>query len=293
MDRDLETHYLVCEAITKKASSTFYLGSRILPERERKHVWAIYAFCRHADDLVDESGLTRAEIQKRLGFLREIIEYVREDKWQGDFYSDEIKSIVVALRDTFRKHEFLTKAPFLRLIEGVAVDLDKKDFASMAELTDYCDKVAGGVGQIMCELLGINDSGVVADARKMGNAMQMTNILRDIGDDQARGRVYIPHEKLVEYQIRLPLENNSQLKNLIASLVELTHMDYRNARKSLKIFPWRVRVALNAASFLYEGILDDISANGYRVLDRRAHVSGIKKVIIVFKSVLASLFYNC
>ncbi|GIW60861.1 MAG: phytoene synthase [Patescibacteria group bacterium] len=290
MGRNLETHYIVCEAITKRASSTFYLGSSIFPKRERKYVWAIYAFCRHADDLVDESGLTKAEIEKRLDFLREIIEYVRDDKWQGDFYSDEIKSISVALRDTFRKHEFLTKGPFLRLIEGVAIDLDKKDFASIIELTDYCDKVAGGVGQIICELLGINDSQSVADARKMGNAMQLTNILRDIGEDQARGRVYIPHEKLVEYQIGLPLENSPQLKNLVASLVELTHIDYRNARKSLKIFPLRVRMALNTASFLYEGILDDISANGYQVLDRRAHVSGTKKVIIVFKSLLASLF---
>jgi phytoene synthase len=180
--------------------------------------------------------------------------------------------------------------PFLRLIEGVAIDLDKKDFASIIELTDYCDKVAGGVGQIICELLGINDPQSVADARKMGNAMQLTNILRDIGEDQARGRVYIPHEKLVEYQIGLPLENSPQLKNLVASLVESTHIDYRNARKSLKIFPLRVRMALNTASFLYEGILDDISANGYQVLDRRAHVSGTKKVIIVFKSLLASLF---
>jgi phytoene synthase len=290
MDRNLETHYLICEEITKKASSTFYLGSSIFPRRERKHVWAIYAFCRHADDLVDESGLTKEEIKKRLEFLREIIVNVREDKWQSEFYSDEIKSVAIALRDTFGKHEFVTQGPFLRLIEGVAIDLDKKDFSSTNELTDYCDKVAGGVGQIICELLGIKDTQSIADARKMGNAMQLTNILRDIGEDQARGRVYIPHEKLVEYQIGLPLENSPQLKKLVASLVESTHMDYREARKSLKVFPIRVRMALNTASFLYEGILDDISAHDYAVLDRRAHVSGINKVMIVGKSLLASLF---
>lgn len=290
MDRNLETHYLVCEEITKKASSTFYLGSSIFPRCERKHVWAIYAFCRHADDLVDESGLTKEEIKKRLEFLREIIVNVREDKWQSEFYSDEIKSVAIALRDTFSKHEFVTQGPFLQLIEGVAIDLDKKDFRSTNELTDYCDKVAGGVGQIICELLGIKDAQSIADARKMGNAMQLTNILRDIGEDQARGRVYIPHEKLVEYQIVLPLENCPQLKKLVASLVESIHMDYRVARKSIKVFPLRVRIALNTASFLYEGILDDISAHDYAVLDRRAHVSGINKMMIVGKSLLASLF---
>lgn len=300
MEASLQIHYRVCREITKKASSTFFLGSLLMPHTVRTYVWAVYAFCRYSDDTVDNrvDDLSARESLKK---LRQIVISCgqRETITNGDSYSGEMRSIYIALHDTFKNNSGLGVEPFLELLNGVESDIGFAGFETMAELEAYCHQVAGGVGEMVCQILGLSDPVMIARARTMGNAMQLTNILRDLGEDLGNGRVYIPKELLKKFGVGLndveerarrgeDLSEVSSYRAMMEYLVACNRADYQEARSALYSLPRATMIPLLTASLMYEDILHQIERQKYDVFNRRAYTSSLRKVRLLSRAVVKS-----
>jgi phytoene synthase len=265
----LDTAYLHCESITAKHSRTFFLASALLPAEKRRAVRALYAFCRISDDLVD-----RAE-PDAMGKLM---------AWQERSLSphpceDDLPALAWA--DTRARYR-IPRRYAEQLIEGVSRDLVQNRYESFEELSAYCYGVASTVGLMAMHIIGFEGRQAVPYALKLGVALQLTNILRDVGEDWRAGRVYLPQEELAEFGLvdedlargrvgtrwqafmRFQIERNRQL--------------YQEAAPGISLLEPDGRFAIAAAADLYQAILDDIEAHQYDVFTRRAHIRTWGKV---------------
>jgi presqualene diphosphate synthase len=175
-------------AIEQKVSgSSFYAGMRVLPKRERMAMYAIYAFCREVDDIVDEPGLDPAKRKTDL------------DSWRADvasLYAGGPPGQMGFLIEDIRRYG-LAEADFAAVIDGMQMDLDQDIRApSLADLLLYCDRVAGAVGRLSVKVFGMDGESGVNLAHHLGRALQLTNILRDLDEDAGIGRLYLPREAL-------------------------------------------------------------------------------------------------
>ena len=179
---------LDADAIERKVSgSSFYAGMRVLPKRERLAMYAIYAFCREVDDIVDEPVGT---VESRRAAL---------NQWRADvmsLYAGGPPGQMGFLTEDIRRYR-LEQADFIAVIDGMEMDLDQDIRApSLAELELYCDRVAGAVGRLSVKVFGMDEAPGVALAKPLGRALQLTNILRDVDEDAGIGRLYLPREPL-------------------------------------------------------------------------------------------------
>ena len=186
--------FAAVEAIVKRAGTSFYQGMRILPVDRRAAMYGIYAFCRLVDDVADEPN-DLAEKQRLLAQWRERIEAL----YRGEA-SDAVTRVLLAAIECYH----LRQEDFMAVIDGMETDARITVIApSLSELDLYCDQVAAAVGRLSVRAFG--DSSPDADecAFHLGRALQLTNILRDLGEDAERGRLYLPREWLVEAQVPL------------------------------------------------------------------------------------------
>ena len=190
--------YDAARAVCRRHAKSFYFASHFLPRRKRRHAYAVYAFCRFVDDAVDAEP-TPLQQAERLGELSQTLDAAYADGSPGS--SDPV---LIAFARTARERA-IPKALFLDLFAGVEMDLHAAGgmmrFETWAGLERYCYHVAGVVGLIMCRVLGLEDSSAEPNAVAMGNAMQLTNILRDVREDLARDRVYLPQEDLRRFGV--------------------------------------------------------------------------------------------
>ena len=172
------------EAVEKKASgSSFYTAMRIMPKAEREAMYAIYAFCRAVDDIADDGRGTRAERRTAL------------DAWRTDIealYADRPAGAAEFLAKAVRRYG-LRKADFLTVIDGMAMDVAEDIVApNLATLDLYCERVASAVGRLSIKVFGMDEEPGFQLAHHLGRALQLTNILRDLDEDAAIGRLYLP-----------------------------------------------------------------------------------------------------
>lgn len=189
--------YEACRLITKQYAKTFYFGTKFFDEEKRKAVWAVYAWCRRTDDIVDKP-------RKEMGSLRsELAEWGERlnDVWGGRAHD----LIDLALVDTVQKYPDLSVDPFEDMIKGMVMDLDQNRFETFEELYVYCYRVAGTVGLMMMPIMGTAEGATFEEALEpalaLGVALQLTNILRDVGEDRVRQRIYLPQEDLRRFGI--------------------------------------------------------------------------------------------
>lgn len=260
----LEAAYKECSDITRQNSKSFYIASNLLPYEKQQAVRALYAFCRITDDIVDTPGEDRA--QK----LREW----RRRSLDGVFPKNDL--VAAAWSDA--RCRFDIPAHFIaQLIDGVATDINHTQYENFAQLAEYAYGVASTVGLMSMHIIGFDDTEATHYAIKLGVALQMTNILRDVGQDYAMGRVYLPQDELEQFGIteqhfeqgivddawrsfmRFQLERNRQLYNEAQPGIAMLHKDGR--------------LSIAAAAALYGAILEDIEQHDYDVFSRRAFVS--------------------
>ena len=191
----LENAYQYCRQISKHHAKTFYLASMFLPKKQQNPIFAIYALLRTVDDLVDlaeeklSNGLiTRDEITRLLEEWKRKLKQCYAGKHEND-------PIMMAWHDTLKSYTIPLELP-LDLMDGVAMDIEFKPFETFDELYVYCYKVASVVGLMTSEIFGYRNKEALQHAIELGVAMQLTNILRDIGEDVDRGRIYLPLEEL-------------------------------------------------------------------------------------------------
>jgi 15-cis-phytoene synthase len=258
--------YRVCREIAKHHSKTFYLSSLFLNRERRRAVWAVYAFCRTADDLVDRS----APAVERLAAL---------DAWErglrAAYLGEADHPIFAAFADAARRFA-IPLEPALDLLRGARMDVTVDRYATYAELHAYCYLVASTVGQLVLPILGALSPDAERYAIALGRAMQMTNILRDVGEDARLGRIYLPLEDLDRFGCSEVAILNGTLDERFVALMRFqvgrVRALYREAEPGIDLLAPESRYTVRLALSLYQQILDRIEANRYDAFGRRAYV---------------------
>ncbi|HSL28615.1 MAG TPA: phytoene/squalene synthase family protein [Anaerolineales bacterium] len=269
-DAALRNAYKQAEKITAQHSKSFYLASGLLPEEKRSAVRALYAFCRTVDDIVDESSDNRRDAQ--LDYWRGMVETTT--------FADR-DMVAAAWADTLARYH-IPRHYALQLIDGVARDLFQTRYQTFADLATYCYGVASTVGLMSMYIIGFEANEAVPYAIKLGVALQMTNILRDIAEDYQNGRLYLPREELVFYGIQEADIATGRItenwRQFMSFQIERTRQLYRESWPGVKMLEREGQLAVGAASVFYQGILDQIEKSGYDVFTRRASLSAWGKV---------------
>jgi len=277
----LENAYQYCRQISQHHAKTFYLATLFLPKRQQNPIFAIYALLRTVDDLVDmaEEKLTNGQITKEeIQRLLEGWKSRLKACYAGESVNDPI---LMAWQDTLKSFPIPIEYP-LDLMDGVAMDIVFKPFETFDELYVYCYKVASVVGLMTSEIFGYRDKQALQHAIELGIAMQLTNILRDIGEDVDRGRIYLPLEDLRRFNYSeeefMKKTNNENFRNLIKFQIERARGYYRSSEKGIPMLEKRSRFAVGISSINYCNILNAIEKNGYDVFSKRAYRSFYQKI---------------
>ncbi len=270
-DAALQKAYRRCAAITREYSKSFHLASAFLPEEKRSAVRALYAFCRTVDDVVDQP--TAATREASLDYWRRQVQAVSEPD-QGD-------PVAAAWGDTLLRYH-IPRHYALQLIDGVARDLTQTRYAAFDDLSTYCYGVASTVGLMSMHIVGFESNEAILYAIKLGVALQMTNILRDVGEDYRQGRVYFPRDEMDDFGIsECTLASGvvtDKWRDFMRFQIARTRDLYAQAWPGIRMLEREGRLAIAAAGGLYRGILDEIERNDYDVFSKRASVSGWSKI---------------
>jgi phytoene synthase len=268
-DASLRKAYKQAETITARHSKSFFFASALLPEERRSAVRALYAFCRTVDDIVDKSS--DFEREARLDYWRKTVETTSHA---------ENDLIAAAWADTLTRYH-IPRHYALQLIDGVARDLFQVRYQTFAELATYCYGVASTVGLMSMYIVGFKDSSAVPYAIKLGVALQMTNILRDVGEDYRNGRLYLPREELTFYGIHESDIAEGRItdnwRQFMQYQIDRTRQLYHESWAGIKMLEREGQLAIGAASIFYQGILGEIEKNDYDVFTRRASLSTFAK----------------
>ena len=269
-DASLRKAYRRAEKITAQHSKSFYFASALLPEEKRSAVRALYAFCRTVDDIVDESS--DAERGAQLDYWRGMVE-------TASFSDNDL--VAAAWADTLARYH-IPRHYALQLIDGVARDLFQSRYQTFDELTTYCYGVASTVGLMSLHIVGFNNNDAVPYAIKLGVALQMTNILRDVGEDYRSGRLYLPREEMAFYGIHESDIAEGRItdnwRQFMKFQIDRTRQLYEASWAGVRLLEREGQLAVGAASVFYQGILDEIEKKDYNVFTRRASLSAWGKV---------------
>ncbi len=268
--------YRHCESIVRMHSSSFYRAFSILPAEKRNAVWAVYGFCRTVDDLVDEHS--PAEAEQLLTQFNESFQLFLEGTHQEH-------PVWIALQDTFNRYPMDISA-FQDMIAGQQQDLVKNRYATLEELDQYCYLVAGTVGLMLLPILTpVCTHDMKRKAIRLGQAMQITNILRDVREDWRRGRVYLPQDRMNEHgynEQSIPFGMKAHgWDALYKELYERAEAYYEEGLTAASCYPRDSRIALIAAALIYREILTESKRRDGNVFQERIRISGSKKISIV------------
>ncbi|MDD5155519.1 MAG: phytoene/squalene synthase family protein [Candidatus Omnitrophica bacterium] len=273
--------FRLAEAITKKYAKTFYFASRFLKKEKRNAAYAIYAICRLSDEAVD--GAKNTSFAHRLAEIQKNID--------AAYGSAELNSpLLAAFRQTVAEYQ-IPREYFTELISGMHMDLEKNRYADFNQLYDYCYKVAGVVGLIMLQVFGCSCPAAKEYAVKLGIAMQLTNILRDIKEDFGRGRIYLPLDETERFGVTesdLSAHNVSDnFKALLKFQIQRAQDYYQGSKAGIKLLAGAdSRFVASIMANIYSGILTEIEKNDYDVFSRRAQLNNARKCVIALKTLL-------
>ncbi len=283
-DTNLKPAYSHCRAITRFYAKTFYMATRFLPNEKQRSIFAIYGLCRYLDNLVDETvdlssneEINISEVDAKLTIFKENLISIYEGGTSND-------PILTAFSDTLKKYHIPIDLPFL-LIDGVRSDLDKNRYNNFQELYDYSYKVASVVGLMTSRVFGYEDEKALEYAIDLGIAMQLTNILRDIGEDLGRDRIYIPADELKMFGIT---EEDFFSGNKSPKFIELMKFQvararkyYAKADKGITMLNKDSRLPVYLARYNYSRILDKIEESEFNVFEERAYLNNFEKFTIL------------
>ena len=265
----LDQAYQLADNITKENSKTFYIASALLPNGKRQAVRALYAFCRITDDFMDRDHKDP----------RELLALWRQPSL--DSQPDQNALIALAWADTRNRYNIPWEYS-QQLVQGVAQDLSKTRYGYFDELTQYCYGVASTVGLMSMHIIGFSDKKAYPYAIRLGVALQLTNILRDIGEDWRAGRVYLPKSELETFHLSDDdLAEGKVTDNWRAFMrfqIARNRRLYKEAKPGIGYLNRDGRFAIAAAADLYQEILCEIENKDYNVFTHRASVSGLKKL---------------
>jgi phytoene synthase len=267
--------------VTSAGSRSFYFATKFFPPDLARAAHSVYWFCRYTDDLVDECPSPeqgRRDLEAWSSALHSAIQSGRSQH-----------PALALFIDTLERYHIPREYPF-ELIEGMRMDLNGTRYANFDELRVFCFRVASVVGLMMSHVIGFSGA-ALAHAVDLGIAMQLTNILRDIGEDLDRGRIYLPREEMEragysEAELRAR-KRNEAFRRLMELQIARARRYYERAAPGIPLLNPEGRFAVRIAADVYRAILGRIESSGYDVFERRAVVPALQKYWITFRGTAA------
>lgn len=274
MTTDLAAGYAECARLTRAYGTTYYWGTALLPVEQRRHVYAVYALCRLADDIVDADGATTVEVAATSAALA-AFRGSFEAALAGEPADDTLAAIAHTVAETGIEVEC-----FDRFFSAMELDLTQSGYASWADLCGYMEGSAAVIGEMMLPVLQPLTPDAVEPARALGFAFQLTNFLRDVGEDLDRGRVYLPADDLARFGAD-PWRRvvDEPWRQLMAFEITRNRELYEFARTGVPMLPPASARCVGTALDLYSRILDRIEARDYDVFSGRARVPAWRKAL--------------
>lgn len=265
---------MTAKAAIAKGSKSFFLASLFFPRATRADCWILYRWCRECDDRIDhapDAPTARAEL-----------ECIRRDTRIG-LERLEGEDVYRELGEVCRRHD-VPHAYAYDLIRGLERDAAETRYTTLAEVEVYAYEVAGAVGLMMARIMGATDPRSVTPAKHLGQAMQLTNIARDVAEDHARGRLYLPSEWLAEAGVdekRLLNDQDNKVFAVVERLLARAEELYRSGLAGLRYLPFRAAVAVAIAALVYRAIGRKLLRRGPRGLQRRTVVTLGEKLVLM------------
>jgi phytoene synthase len=267
-----------CQQKAAASGSSFYYSFLFLPAQRRRAITALYAFCREVDDVVDE-GLDPQLAAIKLAWWRAEV---------GNMFAGNpqhpVTKALGALRDEFS----ITAARLNEIIDGMEMDLNQTRYLDWTGLERYCYRVAGVVGLLAAGIFGYRDARTLEYARHLGIAFQLTNIIRDVGEDARKNRIYLPVEDLQRFKVAaadlLQARESEQFRQLMAFQAERARSYYRQAAAALPAGDRRSQRPGLIMAAIYRALLDEIERDGFRVLTQRTSLTPLRKFWIAWKT---------
>jgi 15-cis-phytoene synthase len=269
-----------CESKVSESGSNLVSAFKILPPDRKSAITALYAFCREVDDVVDECAEPGLAAIKLAWWKTEL------DRL---FTNEATHPVTKALTPAITQYQ-LTREPFDDIIAGVNMDLVQNRYASWQDIDLYCDRVAGAVGLLSAKIFGQVTKDTLQYAMLLGRALQYTNIIRDVGDDARKGRIYIPAECMTKHQVEpaslLRFESSKSLQAALADMADRAHALYDQA---MDILPKAERNAQRPGlimAAIYRDLLRLLQAESFDVMNQRISVAPARKVWLAWQAAI-------
>jgi phytoene synthase len=260
------------------SGSSFYYAFLFLPKDRRAAITAFYAFCREIDDVVDEVNDPGVAHTKLAWWRSEI----------AQAYAGRPSHPVLKALMPWAAVYQITSEHLLSVIEGCEMDLQQSRYLDLPALTRYCHLVAGVVGEVAARIFGQTDPGTTAYAHKLGLAFQLTNIIRDVGEDAMRGRIYLPINELQQFEVKahelLQRQYSDRFTALMRFQTERALQLYEEALALLPATDYRAQKPGLMMASIYRTLLREIERDGYRVLHQRISLTPLRKFWLAWKT---------
>ena len=264
------------------SGSSFYYAFQFLPPPRRAAITAFYAFCREVDDVVDETSDSGVAATKLAWWRQEVL---------SAFAGKPSHPVMKALMPLAADYD-IQPGHLLAVIEGCQIDLQQTRFLDYAGLRRYCHLVAGVVGEVAANIFGRTEPATTKYAHRLGLAMQLTNIIRDVGDDARRGRIYLPMSELQQFDVKAqeilkrdaPWGYSERFDALMRFQAERAHRLYDEALALLPEADRRAQKPGLMMANIYRTLLREIEADGFRVLHQRTSLTPLRKLWIAWRT---------
>ena len=279
---DLESSYRLCQRITRREAKNFYYAFITLPREKRRAIYAVYAFCREADDIADADS-SIDEKKSKLGVLRTRLERAQAGDPQG--------GIDIALSDAIMLYG-IDPQDLAHVIDGVEMDLVISRYETFPDLQIYCYRVASAVGLSVLPILAGGGERLPVEVReageKLGLGMQLANIVRDVAEDIAIDRVYIPQEDLRRFQVSEEMLHhgvmNDDMRRLLSLESERARKYMREGERVSEFLPRNARGCITLLSRIYTRILEMAEVRDYDVFKERLSLSIGEKILLILRT---------
>lgn len=271
-----------CQQKVAESGTSFYYAFLFLPPEKRQAIHALYAFCREVDDVVDECEDPAIAVAKLSWWRKEV---ALLDSAPGG--PQPTHPVMIALKEVRQRFD-LPLEYFIEIIDGMAMDLEYSRYPDFKSLSLYCYRVAGVVGLLSAGIFGVTDRKTLRYATELGTALQLTNIIRDVGEDARRGRIYIPVDELQQFNVPaadiMNARETPEFKALMAFQAERAQGYYTSALDTLpKADQPAQRPGLIMAA-VYRTLLDEITKDGFQVLKQKTALPPLRKLWIALKT---------
>lgn len=267
-----------CQQKVAESGTSFYYAFLFLPTEKRQAIHALYAFCREVDDVVDECEDPAVAVAK-LSWWRQEVAMLESGQ-----PTHPVMIALKAVRDRFS----LPLEYFNEIIDGMAMDLEHSRYPDFKSLSLYCYRVAGVVGLLSAEIFGVSDRKTLRYATELGTALQLTNIIRDVGEDARRGRIYIPVDELQQFNVPasdiMNARETPEFQALMAFQAARAQGYYTSALNTLPAADRSAQRPGLIMAAVYRTLLDEITKDGFQVLKQKTALPPLRKLWIALKT---------